>query len=795
MSMIRNLLNEKKNKEEDNNNNSLAQEQPESHAPQNQQQNSQAQLPYRDQPYDQAPQQQQQQPHWNTPPFQPPLSLTQQQQQQQQQQMFSVSNQPFQPMHPQQQYYQGVPSNYFPPPQNATPHYQAQQQYTPQNQQYVQVPQRTAPKRRRTPNTTARRRTMTACESCRLRKIKCDLAKPICGGCTKSDLNCVYRNVKKETDELSEKITKIAGIKKEDHRPPSWSTCNWYTKAEGVLKWPIFENKYHVRPLNSVLAETNSTGLPQISVLSKEDLDFLNQNLKENMSSYIDGYLNFIQTKNPFIDSKALLRTSDFIKSKVKENPDLDLFSLIVSKDMIPISLVILCAASASIARHLTFKNLEDYKTSYNERSENFLLSYKFYILAQYINIVPTSMIETFDLDHVQFYLLKATYLMYIIKPLEAWNCIYKASSLVMTILESYKSSGTKFTEAEHRLVERVFHTCVKYESEFRVELSPSIPSSGVVNYPFPSIYPSPPIETINSVSEESSWFFYLTEIVLRKFENRLLDEFFVPTGIAGKGSPDGEFQEDQYQLEWDKYDIETIMGKSLAYLEDLGKIETSMISHLRSILKEDPTSGVLQPHGFLFKTKSTLVPSESEIPQPVVPIPDNIVKQESKLPLTPSSADSSSPASSDLSQRAEQSVPDVPETINFIRTRMIVLKVLLFRPLVYLLIHDKSRLYDSHPFVEQVLAQCFENIDTLNVPLACHRHFGSWFYTRNSYLAAILIFALFKRFREKYCVKRKIETFLKDVVSIIDYWIYEVPDLVDSKDVVLKMLEELTLL
>ncbi|ODQ57138.1 hypothetical protein WICANDRAFT_65399 [Wickerhamomyces anomalus NRRL Y-366-8] len=801
MSVIHNLLNEKDNNEAETNNiipnqsnNSLVT--PHENAPQ-------VQIPFPNQQsyavdgFQQQHQQQYQQ-QWNSQQsFQQQGMMMQHQHQQPQQ--HPIHNQPFQPLHPQQQFYQGVPNSFYPPQNIAQQHQFQNQQQIPQYPQYhhqhQQLPQRPISKRKRTPTTTARRRTMTACESCRLRKIKCDLGKPVCGGCTKSDLNCVYRNVKKEADDLSKKITKIAGITKEEPRIPTWSSCNWYTKAEGVLKWPIFENKYHVRSLNTVLGENNEIGLPEIPMLSREDFQLLNTNLKQNIPKYVDGYLSLIQTKNPFIDSKALLRTSDFIRKKVKENPDVDLFSLRLPDDMIPMSLVVLCSASASIARPLTFTNHQEYSNSQTEKSETYELSYKLYILAQNLNIVPKSMIPSFSLNHVQFHLLCANYLMYIMKPLEAWNCIYKASTLVMTILETYKSSGRKFTEAEHRILERVFHTCVKYESEFRVELSPSVPSSGVVNYPFPSIYPSPPIETINSVNEESSWFFYLTEIVLRKFENRLLDEFFVPTGVAGESTPDGEFQEDKYDLNWNKYDMETIMKKSLGYLEDLGKIENSMISHLRSILKEDPTSGVLQPHGFLFKTKSTLAPTESKSPASATTASTSefsISKQNSPLPLTPSSADSNSPASSDLSQRAEKAIPDVPETINFIRTRMIVLKILLFRPLVYLFIHDKSNIYDSHPFIEQVLSQCFENIDTVNVPLACHRHFGSWFYARNVFLSVICIFGLFKRVGEKYTSKAKVEAFFKDVETILDYWVDEAPDLAEPRSVVSAIIEEL---
>ncbi|CCH42694.1 Lysine biosynthesis regulatory protein [Wickerhamomyces ciferrii] len=743
---------------------------------------------------------------------QPPQQMIPQQQQQQQQQ------------HPHPMYQNnfmqprfsipGPPGSVLGPGQ--TPIYpQHQPHLTPYPQQdfYPQPIQRAKiPKRRRAVKPGLRRRTMTACESCRLRKIKCDLGKPICGACTKSDLNCVYRNVKKEAEELSEQMSKIAGLEKQKNETPQWSSCNWYTKTEGVLKWPIFEGKYKIKPINTVLAETNEHGLPDLGIITKEQLGFLDLHLRSNIRDYIDNYLQNIQTKNPFIDSKKLLKTSEWLKHCIKENPELSIINLKIPDDLIKLPLILLCCASASITRPLTFTNLENFKSSIDERFEKFEISYQIFMLSEYFQVSPRSKISLGDLDLVQYNLLKATYMMYLIKPWEAWKYIFEASTILMTILESYKDNGRKFEDSQLRIVERVFHTCVKYESELRVELSPSVPASGIVNYPFPSVYPSPPLDSINSVNEESSWFYYLTEIVLRKFENKLLDDFFIPIGKAGNSDNKGEFHEDNYDLNWDsKYDIESIIQKSLDYLKDLEKVENSMITHLNSILKEDVTSNSLQPHGFLFKTGSSINPSSETESQATPPTtsetstnkisPANLPHQDSgttittqestsPVPLTPSSTTSYS--SSDISQKFEKIIPNVPETISFIKTRMIVLKILLFRPLAYLLIHDKSHVYDSHPFVEQVLIQSFENMDALNVPLAVHRHFGSWFYTRNTFLSGILIFALFKRFGEKYVNKSKIKKFMGDVLQILDYWIDEEPDLQDPKKVILGMLEEL---
>lgn len=51
------------------------------------------------------------------------------------------------------------------------------------------------------PIKTTNTRRKTACQACRLRKIKCDAVRPTCGICKASDAMCKY------TDPLPEKLT------------------------------------------------------------------------------------------------------------------------------------------------------------------------------------------------------------------------------------------------------------------------------------------------------------------------------------------------------------------------------------------------------------------------------------------------------------------------------------------------------------------------------------------------------------------------------------------------------------
>ena len=124
------------------------------------------------------------------------------------------------------------------------------------------------------------------------------------------------------------------------------------------------------------------------------------------------------------------------------------------------------------------------------------------------------------------------------------------------------------------RLEESMYWSCFKSESEFRVELP--LPQSEIAQYHHPQMFPSPPSPAglekadprteVGSVSsmgedidigamqclehttsysaeemdlrqhakqlcnEEESWYYYLTEIALRRIGNRIINTFFGPT-------------------------------------------------------------------------------------------------------------------------------------------------------------------------------------------------------------------------------------------------------------------------
>lgn len=166
-------------------------------------------------------------------------------------------------------------------------------------------------------------------------------------------------------------------------------------------------------------------------------------------------------------------------------------------------------------------------------------------------------------------------YLMYTLRPVLAWQYFSHASTLLKLHLKTTYGIGKGQMEspkdlsgslsAEDRKVKRLeqslYWSCFKSECEFRVELP--FPQSELSLGDYPNLFPSPPSpeaanegeiatshpmprtsDTFNSYlnavddhaskkhakhlyNEEESWYYYLTEIALRRIGNRIINSFF----------------------------------------------------------------------------------------------------------------------------------------------------------------------------------------------------------------------------------------------------------------------------
>lgn len=152
-----------------------------------------------------------------------------------------------------------------------------------------------------------------------------------------------------------------------------------------------------------------------------------------------------------------------------------------------------------------------------------------------------------------QCHFLAGVYLMYTMRPLSAWQEFHSATRAIQIYLKGQRCQGVPQAPTaqdadsslkKRRLEQRLYWSCYKSECELRVEMD--IPNSLLADFHYPDLYPSPPdapspVETVrtpgsvahkgpsyrNQRLHEQCWFYYLTEITLRRIANRVLNVFY----------------------------------------------------------------------------------------------------------------------------------------------------------------------------------------------------------------------------------------------------------------------------
>ncbi|KAH3683947.1 hypothetical protein WICPIJ_005080 [Wickerhamomyces pijperi] len=669
-------------------------------------------------------------------------------------------------------------------------------------------------------SSSVRKRTLTACESCRIKKIKCDLNKPTCTNCVKFSMNCIYRQTNIEPvvqptpipvpaqdqsdsanmDKREEAMRDLANssvLSSERGTMTSlMGNSNWLVNIENLITWDVysqFNSTHNLRSINTRLvlySGFHGYDLQQ-GLFTEEGLSSMSSDLLNNFDTYVSNYSKFVQDKNPFIDLEKLKYTVQFIK----DSQSLDIFKLNFDSEMIPLPSILLICSCSLLSRPFDVRSQQQqqqqqqtFRTSKEEKGANFAKSLAYFQLANQLQASVSHRIQDFDLNIIQFYLLSSTFLMLNMKPMQTWDLIHRSSIRIITILESLKSSSQKFSQRDFKNIERFFFTCFKYESELRVELSPLVPSSGIIHYPFPALYPTVPPISGRSIEEQTSWFYYLTELSLRKLENRILDVFYTIDSSSVNNEKEGEFVSDNYDLNWDKkWTLMSAIAKGAEFLADVKKIEVQMLLFLKpalSQLDQDSLAEILKPHGFVLKdflNESDLKKLEK--------------RKKQKSPKTPDSGGSTT-AESTAGNTPKEGVSDVPEVLNYIKTRMLVLKALLFRPILYH-VYKMNRVeilaaLANNTFLKNLIQQGVDSWDHLDVSLAKHRHYGSWFFLRHLVSISTLFYGLFIKLRNELMDVEKVKEGFVTVIDILNYWIDECPEFKESIDLMNEFLEDI---
>lgn len=143
----------------------------------------------------------------------------------------------------------------------------------------------------------------------------------------------------------------------------------------------------------------------------------------------------------------------------------------------------------------------------------------------------------------IQCHYLAGVYLMYTMRPLKAWAQIDTASRKLCEYLrcQARRPPSAEKSRRLRSLEQRLYWSCFKSQVELQLDLD--LPPGPLGSLDYPDLFPLPPElgpagqspstadplrDDGSSQRNESAWFYYLTEISLRRFSDRIVQAFHV---------------------------------------------------------------------------------------------------------------------------------------------------------------------------------------------------------------------------------------------------------------------------
>ncbi|KAF4437259.1 heterokaryon incompatibility [Fusarium acutatum] len=436
-------------------------------------------------------------------------------------------------------------------------------------------------KRQRTAAMYHRKRAVTACQSCRQRKTKCDNVRPVCGFCSRSGAQCVYPGSGSDSDYSSYDPASLTILDRLNHvvsllesRPlailvndiGSYGSPHGGSNLSGrhaSVTQPLRVAPIHAStdlatlvPEDDVLqvldrpdfpsASNNCESImrwPILQGLVPDVLSFvleLNEDVEAGPSDArgVSGgrgvqeedfiplskrFLAYVHVKNPILDVKDYKKK---VREAAENGPRWDGASCLV--------LVSCAIACLSVPFH-TEADVDGSPASTRSLTSAAIdpdTAASYYLAAKKrLGLLQPSLL------YIQCLFLCGIYEMYCLRPPQAWFHFNRACVDLRNILwtRSQKKSSQATTQETRRLEQRLYWSCVKTEYELRYEIP--LPPSGITQCDYPDMFPSPPTELTSPSAydrgetldddivpeEEKSWFYYLAEISYRRMMNRAM--------------------------------------------------------------------------------------------------------------------------------------------------------------------------------------------------------------------------------------------------------------------------------
>ncbi|OAQ83631.1 fungal transcriptional regulatory protein [Purpureocillium lilacinum] len=355
--------------------------------------------------------------------------------------------------------------------------------------------------------------------------------------------------------------------------------------ADTVLRWEVFQDKY---PPNALIGglftpdqtESGSADTPSSDlIINASGLTPLED---EHIPSLIDRFLQNVHTKNPILDVEALIKHGRRCADQGIGWDGRSCLVLLacalgaVAKPFgrsVPPTPSSLSTGSDDAARH------GPQKASSRRYAKELQLGDSCFTLAcRRLGSLKYSMLGA------QCHFFAGVYLMYTLRPILSWHYFLHASIFCQVHLRMTHGILGDFTEVlsapsrhssstdrkSRRLEQSLYWSCFKSECEFRVELP--LQQSEISLGEYPDLFPSPPSpiptdgkdfgaesphqtsptagslggagpyesrasvtdeavelrkHAVRLCNEEESWYYYMTEIALRRIGNRIINTFF----------------------------------------------------------------------------------------------------------------------------------------------------------------------------------------------------------------------------------------------------------------------------
>ncbi|KAF2180650.1 hypothetical protein K469DRAFT_517383, partial [Zopfia rhizophila CBS 207.26] len=390
-----------------------------------------------------------------------------------------------------------------------------------------------------------RRRAVKACQVCRARRTKCDNLKPSCSFCLKVGATCIQspvdlssfdpaslkilewlddledlmRSTSLSSGEASNKtrVVQISGPRF-DAAPsePTALSMVLPPSMEEIMSWACFQGLIADDPDSSDISpcQQSHVGISAqspVSALGAVDLEPL------RVRHLLDNFFNYVHVKNPILDESATRKVVDStVLNGVDWSPESCLSLLICALGSI---------ATPFEPSHATMPGTAAYTSAQS-----------FFQAAQ--KRIGT-LLSSNDIISPQCLFLSGVFMMCNFQPRKAWR--YFIQSLAHCQQLSFLSPRAQQLYCEDAqdhpfdsLHQAVYWSAWKSERELRehIHLPDFSPNDHGANI-YPTFFPTPPAPradggvpmNADSEREQTSWYFYLAEISLRRLAARIGDE------------------------------------------------------------------------------------------------------------------------------------------------------------------------------------------------------------------------------------------------------------------------------